>query len=995
MRNIYLLFLLFFLAFTNLFAHNEDFSNTNIEKIKLQLQWQHQFQFAGFYAAKEKGFYKKLGLDVEFIEFNPKTNVVDEVLLGNADYGLTYSSLFTSFLQGKPLVFISNFFKQSPLLIVTQENIKSPMDLKGKKVMGLLDNNHKDIILSILQKFDLKEQDIENITQEYGLEDFINKKVDAISLSSINEIYTLDKLGIKYKIINPAIYGTEYYDLNLFTTKKELINNSVRVENFKNASNEGWKYALENKEEIIDLIIEKYNTQDKSREALLYEAQQIEHLMLSNIYPIGSIDIQNVKIFTDNLSQISNLDKKSKEEIELFVYKSEINTLKLTQEEIEYLKNKKELKLCVDPNWLPLEKIENEKHIGISAEYIETISKKINIPITLVETTQWSESLEKIKQRRCDILSLAQKTPSRDKYLDFTSAYISMPYVIATKSGLPFIDNLGDVKSKFIGIVKNYSIKELLQSKYPDINIVEVNSVQEGLVFVEQDRNFAFLDNSMVINNEIQKNSMNSISITGQFPETFNLSIASRNDEPILNQILQKALLSIDDKQKLEFMQKWNNINYQTKINNRLIVQILFFTIVFICIFIYWNIKLKEEIKNKKLAQEQLQESEEKFRTLFDIAPVLLNAFDINGRVILWNKECEKVFGWTLKEIQETKDQIGLFYNEDDKQLLIEDFKINNNVFKQWYPRRKDGKCLIVKWANVKLPNGEIIHIGHDVTEQKESEALLEQNTLTLEYTKKQLERFNSTLEKRIQDEISKNTKQQIALMQQTKLAQMGEMIQNIAHQWRQPLSQINSSVLLLDAYLEKKGSLDEAIESKISQIETLTEYLSRTIEDFQNFFDPNKKKTLFKIDSAVQTSLNIVKEKIDFTKIEIIREIDDNLEFFGQKEELQQVLLVILNNAIDSIKINKISRPQIVISAFLEKDFLTISVEDNALGIKSINLDRVFEPYFTTKHKFQGTGIGLYMAKTIIENGFEGDLSVENSAVGAKFVMKLPKGNV
>ena len=987
------IYLIFFLIFTNIYGNNEELSST--EKVKLQLQWLHQFQFAGFYAAKEKGFYTDVNLDVEFIEFNPKTNVVDEVLVENADYGLTYSSLFTSYMQRKPLIFVSNFFKQSPLLIITQENIESPFNLKGKKVMGLLDSNHKEIVLSILQKFQLKAQDLENIPQEYSLESFINKEVDAITLSTINEIYSLDKLGIKYNVIDPAAYGVKYYDLNLFTTKKELINNPTRVENFKNASIEGWKYALANQEEIVDLIIKKYNTQNKTKEALLYEAKQIEYLMLNNIYPIGSIDVHNVKILTDNLAQMFSLDKKTKEEIESFVYKSEINTFILTQEEEEYLKNKKEIKLCVNPNWLPLEKIENAKHIGIAAEYINAISKKINTPISLVQTEQWGESLENIKQRKCDVLSLAEKTPLREIYLNFTSPYISTPYVIATKSGLPFLDSIEDIKSKTIGIIKNFSTKELLKNKYPEINLVEVNSAHEGLVLVEQDRNFAFLDNSMVINNEIQKNNMNFISITGQFPESFNLSIASRNDEPILNQILQKTLLSIDEKQKLEFMQKWNNINYQTKINNQLIVQLLFFAIVFISIFIYWNLKLKEEIRNKELVQKHLKESEEKFRTLFDIAPILLNAFDKNGKVILWNKECENIFGWTFEEIQKEENPLSLFYpNPKIQDELKKSFEDESQKFyKDWNPYTKNGEKIITRWANIKLQNNEVINIGYDITQERNSELALKEKTEQLKIAKEDLEKLNSSLEKRIQYEISKNTEQQIMLMNQSKLVQMGEMIENIAHQWRQPLAQINSSVLLIDAALNKNKFENTTVEMKLEEIENLTNYMSKTINDFQNFFNPNKEKTTFEIAKVIEKAIDIVKGLIHIHYINVQINIEKDLVCHSYLEELQQVILIILNNAIDALVLKEISSPQIHLTVYEEDKNIVINIEDNALGINKIHQEKIFEPYFTTKEKTQGTGIGLYMAKLIIENGLKGKLSMKNILNGSCFTIKIPKG--
>ncbi len=358
-----------------------------------------------------------MGLDVEFIEFNPKTNIVDEVLNGNAQYGLTYSSLIADYMNGKPLVFVANFFKQSPLVLVTQKDIFTPADLKNKKIMGLLDSSHKQIIMTMLEKFNLSEKDFKNIPRKFGIESFVNKDVDALSVFTTNEIYTLDKLGVKYNILDPAVFGTKFYDLNLFTTKQELENNPIRVENFKKASIKGWEYALKHKEELADIIMQKYNTQNKSKEALLFEAKQIEYLMLTNVYPVGSIDFERVQIIADNFAQTLLLPKESKERLETFIYKTKENNLELTSKQKEYLKEKKELKFCVDPNWMPLEKIENGKHIGIASEFIQLISQRIETPIHLIETKNWTESLEKVKKRECDILPLAEKTPSRCMYI--------------------------------------------------------------------------------------------------------------------------------------------------------------------------------------------------------------------------------------------------------------------------------------------------------------------------------------------------------------------------------------------------------------------------------------------------------------------------------------------------------------------------------------------------------------------------------------------------
>lgn len=698
-----------------------------------------------------------------------------------------------------------------------------------------------------------------------------------------------------------------------------------------------------------------------------------------------------------NNSPSYNLEKINfqEEKLETITYETKENNLNLTQEQREYLKDKKELKLCVDPNWLPLEKIENNEHIGITSDFFKLISQMIETPIRLVETKEWTESLEKIKRRECDILSLAEKTPSREKYLNFTKPYFSAPLVIVTKVGVPFVDNLNSIKEKSLAIVRDYSMEELLKNKYPGINLIEVKSIYEGLAYVQQDKVSGFLDNSLVINYEIQKNNMKDIAITGQFEDTYYLSIASRNDETILNEILEKTLLSIDSNTRTNLINKWKNIKYQVETDYKLVLEILFFGISIIVLFIYWNLKLKDEIRNKEIIQKKLKQSEEKFRTLFDIAPVLLDAFDDDRKVILWNKECEKVFGWSLEEIQKEKNPISLLYPDTLIQKeIFEDFQNNDgNIYKEWHPITKDGKEIITRWANIQLPNDEIIHVGYDITQQRKNEKIVQEKTEQLKIAKQQLEELNSSLENRIESEINKNTKQQIILMHQSKLAQMGEMVENIAHQWRQPLAQINSLVLLIDMELNKNKFTNSILESKLNEIEILTAYMSKTIDDFKNFFSPNKEKSIFKIQIAIQKALDIVKGTVHLYHIKININVEKDLECNGYLEELQQVILTILNNAIEALVLKKIPSGEIFIDAYKQDNNIVINIQDNALGIDIKYLNKVFEPYFTTKQKSQGTGLGLYMAKMIIENGLEGVLNVENKLNGACFTIKIPQG--
>jgi signal transduction histidine kinase len=224
---------------------------------------------------------------------------------------------------------------------------------------------------------------------------------------------------------------------------------------------------------------------------------------------------------------------------------------------------------------------------------------------------------------------------------------------------------------------------------------------------------------------------------------------------------------------------------------------------------------------------------------------------------------------------------------------------------------------------------------------------------------------------KLLQDE---KDKQQSLLLQQSRLASMGEMVANIAHQWRQPLTHL--SFLFMN--IKKRSHDKEIVEQKLKEANNQLIYMSKTIEDFRNFYNPSKKREEFSIKNACQSVLTI----ISHIKIEI-NVINDGT-FYGNKNEFEQVILNLINNARDAIIQKKIKDPKITI----EIDELTIIVSDNAGGIDKKDIASIFEPYFSTKKG--SDGIGLYIAKTIIEKEMGGKLEVENSDEGAVFTIVL-----
>ena len=984
MKNNFKLILLVLLLSTNLFSNNE------IQKVSLQLKWKYQFQFAGFIAAKEKGFYKDMGLDVKLLEYTKATDTIQDMQDGKTEFGVSDSALILEALKGVPVIAMMAVYQESPYILMglKSSNINTLEDLNGKK-LAINDYVNEPVIKSMLKIHNVKFIK-QSITDK--LNRLKNKEIDMIIAYISNEPYTAKKMGIDITIINPSDYGFERYGDILFTSKDTLEKKPELVKKMYKASKKGFEYAFSHIDEMVEIIYNKYNTQNKSKEALLYEAN-----ILKKMSGIGKNFGELNKIKLEHIAYIysySKLLKYNPQIIDDFIYKpANTKIINFTKKEKEYLKQKKQITMCVDPDWMPFEKIENSKHIGIASDYIKLISKKIQTDISLVKTTSWSQSLQKAKDRECDILSMAQETPKRTLYMDFTSPYAEVPTAIATKTGISFIDNLEKVKTRKLGIVKGYSLISLYKDKFPGINIVEVDSVKDGLNKVESGEIFGYIDNSIVLNEEIQKNYLGQLNISGKFNVNFKLSVATRNDKKILHNIFEKAILSIDKHTKQTILDKWIRTNYISKTDYTVVWKILIISAIIIIFFIYWNRRLNKEVKDRKSTEIKLKDSEERFRTLFDISPIMIDSFDENGRCTLWNKECEKVFGWTQDEINTHENNIALFYPDPKiQQEVINSFTDtkNKNVFIEWHPITKSGKEIVTLWANVNLTNNETINIGLNITAQREAEIEAKNKTIEIENAKNELDLLNSELKMLVAKEVKKSRQKDVILQQQSKMASMGEMVENIAHQWRQPLAQINSAVMLAYAIMHKNSFKNDKVEEKLTEIESLTEYMSKTINDFQNFFNPNKKKENFSLRQAIEKSLFIVKGSLASSYIEVVTDIDKVFMIDGYENELQQVIVVILNNARDALKSRDIANPKININTKKMDDYYIIEICDNAGGVDSSIIEKIFEPYFTTKHQSRGTGLGLYMSKMIIEDGLKGKLLVENKGKGSCFKILL-----
>lgn len=301
--------------------------------------------------------------------------------------------------------------------------------------------------------------------------------------------------------------------------------------------------------------------------------------------------------------------------------------------------------------------------------------------------------------------------------------------------------------------------------------------------------------------------------------------------------------------------------------------------------------------------------------------------------------------------------------------------------------RKKDGTSFITSSVGMPLYNeeGDVVEI---ICASKDISAELE--------AKCRLESVNKQLEEKVFSEVAKNKKKDLMIEKHSKNAAMGEMLSMIAHQWRQPLTTISvlAANMMFDLAMDKYKS--ESFKERLEKITDVTQHLSNTINDFRKFFKEDKQLSAIIGEALIEECLALIGPSLEVDGIKIIRSYEEpSITIETYPGELKQALLNILKNAQDVLSVRGIPAPYITIALSSSETSLSISIQDNGNGIDDTIIDKIFDPYFTTKGEHNGTGLGLYMTKTIIEEHCKGKLNVINSDEGACFEIMLPRNFV
>lgn len=588
------------------------------KEVTLQLPWKYQFQFVGYIIAKEKGFYKDIGLNVKLKEFDSTIDVIKELDENKIEYAVTRPTSMIDISKGKNLKYLTTIFQSSPLVLLTDKslNISSLSDLKNKRIMTSGDLSTDVSLISMMFSQGIKLEDLVIQEASFNTKDLLDKKTDLIASYISNEPFILDELGGKPVIFNPKDYGFDFYSDILTTSKKYLKNNENEVKRFREASLKGWEYAFSNINESVEILYNKYNPQNKSKEALIYEANELKKLAYHNTNELGKIEIDKLeKIY--NVYKLLGLAKNNINFSEI-VYDDLNMEFNLTGEEQSYLINKQPIKMCISADWTPFEKLDKDnKYIGLGADYYSIIEKNLSTKFELIKTKTSSEALNFIKDDKCDFLSLAVRTPRMESELNLSSTIFKIPLVIATKLNVPFVNKLEDLKNQKIAVPREYINIDFFKNKYSNLDIVEVENAQEGLKLLKEGKVYGFVGTLYTVSYRIQTEYFNDLKIAGKISDELEFVVGVKKNDEILLSILQKSINNIDSLQMKELMNKWAFTIYEKTVDYTLVWQII---VPFILIFIFgmfFYTKLK--LLNGKLSDQK------KFiNTILDIQPNMI-----------------------------------------------------------------------------------------------------------------------------------------------------------------------------------------------------------------------------------------------------------------------------------------------------------------------------------------------------------------------------------
>ena len=660
--------------------------------VSLQLIWKHQFQFAGYYMAKQKGFYRRAGIDLSIHEFEKNEDPAETVLKGERDFALGRSTILAQRINGAKIVALLATFQNSPLMLLTTEKsgISLPADLQGKRIMMTPDAEKQVELLAMLRQSGISESDFERQDHSFNINDLIEGKTDAMASYISNEPFQLKEKGIGYTMIRPEKFGFSMYSDLLFTSGSLLQEKPELVEAFRQATIEGWLYAFSHIEETADLIIAQYNSQNRSKAALIFEGEQLAALAFDKEGRFGSIEQEKLRVISQ-LYLLFNLIP-ADYKIEGFIYHPKDQArLSLNEREKQFLATKPTLKVCGDPLWEPYSQLKFNRYEGVIPDYLQLISQRTGLQFETVTSQVWSQSIAAMKAAKCDLIAGAMQTPNRAKFMQFSRPYLSMPAVLAVRSETPADMPLDEMFRRSVAIIEESAFIEIIRGRIPDAKIVPVASVMDGLKRVQSGEVFALLNAPDGISSAISQLHLPGIKVIDQVRDSWDISVAvnrTYQDTPLLD-IINKAINSITPEESATIRNRWIRITFEHETDYALIWQIL--TIIgALLMFLMYRYRLIH-IHNQQLREMARHDPLTGLYNRRMLTESLTDSSDLAKRY----KRPFSIIFFDLDDFKTINDQFG--HNEGDRVLKeISDILHSNCRLSDHYGRWGGEEFLIV-----------------------------------------------------------------------------------------------------------------------------------------------------------------------------------------------------------------------------------------------------------------------------------------------------------
>lgn len=935
-------------------------------------------------------------------------------------------------------------YYEIPLVIFSKkelDNYKTLSDLKGKK-LGLTKNIYYKNIIEEKKIFDIREFD--------NVED----KIKALAFGDID-----------------IMFG------HLLSTQAYIVKNGYT--NIK--------------------VLDEVKIPEISKTDLRYGINK-KNLILTSIMQKAINDITASEwngIYSKWITEINLQNKITKQGIPIF-----------SNEELNYINNKKVIKVQNEKNWPPYNFNLDGEPKGFSIDYTNLIAKKAGLKVQWIKDYSWSEYMDMLKNGEIDVINNISKNKEREEFINFTDIFHTAANAIYVKKGNENLDSLEKLKGKTIIMPKGFFAQQLIEKHYPEIKQIQVKDSLEALRQLSLGKADATIGKKNVIDYIISTNNISGVIATNFVDDNRLVSLIRMGvpkGEKELQSILQKSQDSVTDEELLNLKRKWfGEQNFSNKIkkiefSNKEKEYLSQKTTINYCInenlkpidFINENsdhdgiskdiLKLISQSTNIKFNFIETNSFKDSLNYLNDKKCDILTGIENNSLIdkkitlshpylnyklgIITRKDIPvmasieeiinkpislKSDSQLISELKSNYPDIKIIEKNSTKRALeavnnnetyytlaplpIASFYMNEYAMNNLYIARYTNISFTVNMAInsqesllIDIINKAIKNISIDEKREimnkwsnfsKESEfnyslfwkififvflfllillyrqIILNRHNQELIKANNEIAELSSSLEKRVEEEIKKNEQKTNQLIQQSRLAQMGELINMIAHQWRQPLTAISATTNNLSfKYLLNNNNIDQdEILKELKLISDYSHHLSSTIDDFRNFYKKDKTKKLITLEYMVKQALNIIKPSLDSNLIKINTDFNSNIKVNTYPSEINHVVLNILKNSEDVILDKKINNPIINITTYDDKDNVYLIITDNGGGINNEVINQIFEPYFTTKINSDGTGLGLYMSKIIIEEHCKGKLEVKNINEGVEFKISIPK---